>query len=175
MWCRETWSWYYTCKCEARWKIQKGWKACLPVFVVWYFLELLQLSRSQQSSFRSQDSYPVCSSPTCSLQSTDSLDQFCKDFESSFNLTSEKSLNVPTLQLCDNKGWSDLGDAEINKEQGFSIDDSLVLTTSTDNTDQGSLNVDTSPNYEGKFSQLQCLWWACALCMHEPKSYQNLL
>lgn len=122
------------------------------MFVVWYVLELLQLSRSEQSSFRSQDSYPGCSSPTSSLQSTDSLDQFCKDLESSFNLTSEKSLNFPTLQLCDNKGWSELGDAEINKEQGFSIDDSLVLTTlnSTDNTDQGSSNVDTSPNYEGK-------------------------
>ena len=167
------WSWYCTCKCEAQWKIQKGWKACLPVFVVCYFLELLQLSRSQQSSFRSQDSYPGCSSPTCSLQSTDSLDQFCKDFESSINLTSEKSLNVPTLKLCDNKGWSDLGHAEINKEQGCSIDDSLVLTTPADNTDQGSSNA--SPNYEGKFSQLQSFYWVCALCMHEPKNYQNLV
>ena len=119
------------------------------MFVV-FFLELLQLSKSQQSSFQSQDS-----SPTCSLQSTDSLDQFCKDFESSFNLTSETSLNVTaTLQVCDNKGRSDLGDAEINKEQGFSINDSLVLTTSADNTDQGSLNVDTSPSYEGKFRHL---------------------
>ena len=72
--------------------------------------------------------------------------------ESSFNLTSEKSLNIPTLQLCDNKGWSELGDAEINKEQGFSINNSLVTTTSnsTDNSDEGSSNVDTSPNYEGK-------------------------
>ncbi|XP_020626010.1 uncharacterized protein LOC110063376 [Orbicella faveolata] len=111
--------------------------------------ELLQLSRSQQSSFQSQDGYPGCSSPTCSLQSTDSLDQFCKDFGSSVNLTSETSLNGATLQLCDNKGWSDLGDSESNKEQGFSIHDSLVLTTSTDNTDHGSLNVDTSPSYEG--------------------------
>lgn len=138
------------------------------MFVVWYFLELLQLSRSQQSSFQSQDGYPGCSSPTCSLQSTDSLDQFCKDFGSSVNLTSETSLNGATLQLCDNKGWSDLGDSEINKEQGFSIHDSLVLTTSTDNTDHGSLNVDTSPSYEGKFRQLQCSLWAYALCMHKP-------
>lgn len=82
------------------------------------------------------------------------MDQFCKDFESSFNLTSETSLTVATLQLCDNKDWSDLKDAEINKEQGFPVHDSLVLATSPDNTDQGSLNVDTSPGYEGKFRQL---------------------
>lgn len=124
------------------------------MFVICCFLGLLQLSRSQRSSFRSQDSYPSCSSLTCSLQSTDSLDQFCKDFESSFNLTSETSLNGATLQLCDNRGWPDLGDAEINKEQGFSIDDSLVLTTTANNTDQGSLNVDMSPSYEGKVRQL---------------------
>jgi len=94
------------------------------------------------------------------------LDQFCKDFESSFNLTSETSLNVATLQLCDNNGWSDLGDAESNKEQGFPAQDSLVLAKSSDNTDQGSLNVDTSPGYEGKFRQLHCLLWAYVLCMH---------
>lgn len=87
----------------------------------------------------------------------DSLDQFCKDFQSSFNFSSETSLSGATLQLCGNRGWSDLDNSEINKEQGFANHDSLGLSTSPDKDDQGSLNVDTSPNYEGKFRQLHCL------------------
>lgn len=127
------------------------------MLVVCCFSELLPLSRSQRSSFPPLDSYQGCSSPTCSLLSMDSLDQFCKDFQSSFNFSSETCLSGATLQLCGNKEWSDLDNSEINKEQGFANHDSLVLSTSPDKADQGSLNVDTSPNYEGKFRQLHCL------------------
>ena len=114
-------------------------------------LELLHLSRTQRSSFRSQDSYPRCSSPTSSLQSTDSLDQFCKDFESSVNLASEMSLNSATLQLCDNNAEPYLCDEEINKKQRFPNDDNLQLTCTKDQTDQGSSNVDKAEaSYEGE-------------------------
>lgn len=126
------------------------------MLVVCCFSGLLPLSRSQRS-FPPLDTYQGCSSPTCSLLSMDSLDQFCKDFQSSFNFSSETSLSSATLQLCGNKGWSDIDNSEINKEQGFANHDSLVLSTSPDKADQGSLNVDTSPNYEGKFRQLHCL------------------
>ncbi|XP_078373307.1 pleckstrin homology domain-containing family M member 2-like isoform X1 [Oculina patagonica] len=111
--------------------------------------ELLHLSRTQRSSFRSQDSYPSCSSPTSSIQSTDSLDQFCKDFESSCNLTSEMSLNSATVQLCDNKAEPDLCNEEINEEHGFPNNDNQQLTTTVKESDQGSLNADKAPSYEG--------------------------
>ena len=116
-------------------------------FLFHCFLDLLHLSRNQRSSFRSQDSYPSCSSPTNSLQSTDSLDQFCKDFESSCNLTSQVSLNSGTLQLCDNKAESELGDEKLD-------DKILQLTSTVQKTDQGSF--DEAPSYEGQSLILLC-------------------
>lgn len=60
------------------------------------------------------------------------------------------SLNSATLQLCDNKVEPDLCDEEINKEQGFPNDDNLQLTTTVKENDQGSLNADKAPSYEGE-------------------------
>lgn len=80
------------------------------------------------------------------------MDQFCRDFDSSFNLASEMSLNSTTLQLCHNKEGPDSYDEEVNGEQGF-LNDDTVLPNIPLNTDQGLLNVDNeSHSYEGEFS-----------------------
>ena len=84
------------------------------------------------------------------MQSTDSMDQFCRDFDSSLNLTSEMSLNSATLHLCDNTdGLADACDEEINRKQGFSNDDSLLQTITSKKADQGLSDADKSPSYEG--------------------------
>lgn len=111
--------------------------------------ELLSLSRSHRSSFHSQES---CSSLNSSLQSADSLDQFCKNFESSVNLTSEMSLNSPTLQLCDNKEKTqDLHDSKNCKEQSgiFTNDDCMQQSTADHIEGNAANDADKSARYEG--------------------------
>lgn len=110
------------------------------------YIDLLHMSRSQSS----QDSHSSCS-PTNSIQSTDSMDQFCRDFDSSLNVTSAMSLNSATLQSCDNTagGWLESYDTEKNSMQGVLRDYGPLQTATALETDQGLSNADKSPSYEG--------------------------
>ena len=105
------------------------------------FAELVNLSRYTRSSFRSQSS---CSSLNSSVQSADSLDQFCRDFDSSVNLScSEAPLNNASLQVCDNEG-QDLCDT---KQPACCANEDCLLSTGA-NTDKGL--GDKTASYEGK-------------------------
>lgn len=100
---------------------------------------------------RSQDSHSSCS-PTNSVHSTDSMDQFCRDFDSSLKVTSEMSLNSATLHLCDNTagGQPDSYDAEKNSRHGVFSDDGLLQTVTAAETERRLSEADNSPSYEGK-------------------------
>lgn len=108
--------------------------------------DLLHMSRFQ----RSQDSHSSCS-PTNSVHSTDSMDQFCRDFDSSLKVTSEMSLNSATLHLCDNTagGQPDSYDAEKNSRHGVFSDDGLLQTVTAAETEKRLSEADNSPSYEG--------------------------
>lgn len=118
------------------------------------FAELVNLSGYTRSSFRSQSS---CSSLNSSVQSTDSLDQFCRDFDSSVNLAcSELSLNNASLQVCDNKG-QDLCDTKFkSKEQpACGTNEHCLLSAAAAANAEERLG-DKTASYEGKTTTSMC-------------------
>ena len=117
------------------------------------FAELVNLSRYTRSSFRSQSS---CSSLNSSVQSADSLDQFCRDFDSSVNLTcSEVPLNNASLQVCDNKG-QDLCDTKFDSKEhpACGTNGDGLLSTAVANA--GERFGDKTASYEGKTTTSIC-------------------
>lgn len=116
---------------------------------------------------RSQDSHSSCS-PTNSVHSTDSMDQFCRDFDSSLKVTSEMSLNSATLHLCDNTagGQPDSYDAEKNSRHGVFSDDGLLQTVTAAETEKRLSEADNSPSYEGKKKGAKVAWTTVFAHLH---------
>lgn len=96
----------------------------------------------ERSFFRTQSN---CSSLNSSVQSADSLDQFCRDFDSSMNLTSDVSLNSALFQVYDNKG-QDLCDDRSSKELPTNTDRDCMLSKD-DDIEEGSEH--NTASYEG--------------------------
>ena len=104
------------------------------------------MSGYHKASLHPQES---CSSLNGSLQSTDSLDQFCRDFESSVNLPGGMSLNcAAALQLCEN--MEDQQESKNSSHQtNMYTDDHLKKRIADLNTKEVSKYSDKSASYDG--------------------------